>query len=123
MPSHGDAISQSALAYLGKFGDASDIERIQARAALGIADRTRPAALGALAKLAPRLKPEERAKVEEFLLVLVDDPESRVASSAGGALAELKCKAALDRLRAIADHDKSPQRRTRAQEWVKRIAG
>lgn len=123
VPSHGDAISQSALAYLGKFGDASDIERIQARAALGIADRTRPAALGALAKLAPRLKPEERAKVEEFLLVLVDDPESRVASSAGGALAELKCKAALDRLRAIADHDKSPQRRTRAQEWVKRIAG
>jgi HEAT repeat protein len=84
-------------------------------------DRVRPAAVNALEELAPRLTVEERAKVEEFLIGLLDDPEERTAMTAGGALAELKCKAAAPRFKAIAEHHRDPSWRKRAEEWLKKL--
>ena len=120
-PSHNDAISLAALRFLARLGDASDLPAVQARAALGIADRARPAAVDALAELAGRAKGEERARAEAFLLALVDDPEERTAMAAGAALAELKCEAARDRLRAMAERDRDPARRRRAEGWMKKF--
>ena len=122
VPSHNEQISSSALEFLGKFGDASDVERIQARAALGIPDRVRPRAVDALQELAPRLTAEERAKVEKFLLGMLDDPEERSAMAAGSALADLKCKDAKDRFKAISEHHRDPSWRKRAGEWLKKMA-
>jgi HEAT repeat protein len=120
-PSHGESVSQAALRFVARFGDASDVPAVEGRAALGIADRARPAAVDALATLAKRLEGDDRARVEAFLLALVDDPEERTAMSAGAALAELKSKAALARLRAMAEHDRDPARRRRAEGWVKKF--
>ena len=122
VPSHNESISAAALRYLGKFGDASDVERIESRTTLGLPDRVRPAAVSALADVAARLTGDERTKVETFLIGLLDDAEERTAMAAGGALAELKCQAAKDRLRAIAEHHRDPSWRKRAAEWVKKLA-
>ena len=121
VPSHNESVSSAALRFLGKFGDASDVARIEPRTALGLPDRVRPAAVNALEELAPRLAVEERAKVEEFLIGLLDDPEERTAMTAGGALAELKCKAAAVRFKAIAEHHRDPSWRKRAEEWLKKL--
>lgn len=121
VPSHNEAISQAAVRFLAKHGDASDAAALQGRAALGIQDRARPTAIEGLADLAPRLDAEGRASAERFLLALVEDPEDRSANAACSALAELRCKAALPRLQAIAEHDRDPGRRRRAEGWVKRI--
>ena len=123
VPSHADAIANAALRYLAKYGDASDIERIEARAALGITDRSRPQAVDALGTLAGRLEKEPKAKVVEFLVGLMDDPEERTANTACATLADLKAESALPRLRAIAEHDRDPARRERAAGWVKKAVG
>jgi HEAT repeat protein len=122
-PSHGESVSQAALRFVAKFGDASDLPAAQARCALGIADRARPTAVDAVAELAKRADGEVRAAAEAFLVRMVEDPEERTAMSAGAALAQLKCRAALDRLRAMAERDRDPARRRRAQAWVKEIEG
>jgi aminopeptidase N len=121
VPSHNESISAAALRYLGKFGTASDVERIEARTALGLPDRVRPAAVSALADVAQRLTGDERTKVETFLIGLLDDAEDRTALAAGGALAELKCQAAKERLRAIAEHHRDPSWRKRAAGWLKKF--
>jgi hypothetical protein len=121
VPSHNEAIAGAALRFLARYGDAKDVDAVKARAALGIPDRARPEAVDALAKLAERLDAEGRADAERFLLALVEDPEERTAMSAASALADLRCKAALDRLRAMAERDRDPARRRRAAGWVKRI--
>ena len=121
VPSHNEQVSTAALEFLGKFGDASDAERIESRTALGLPDRARPRAVDALQQLAPRLTAEERAKVEQFLLGLLNDPEERSAMAAGGALAELKCKEAKERFQAIADHHRDPSWRRKAEEWLKKM--
>jgi hypothetical protein len=77
----------------------------------------------AVAELAKRADGEARAAAEAFLVRMVEDPEERTAMSAGAALAQLKCRAALDRLRAMAERDRDPARRRRAQAWVKEIEG
>jgi HEAT repeat protein len=123
VPSHNDAIAIAAVRCLAKLGDAKDVPALQGRAALGIADRARPDAVDALAELAKRLDAEGRSSVERFLAGLLEDPEDRTAMSAGGALAELRCKDALPRLRAMAEHDRDPGRRRRAKSWVKEIEG
>ena len=122
-PSHGESVSQAALRFVAKFGDASDLPAAKARCALGIADRARPTAVDAVAELAKRADGEVRAAAEAFLVRMVEDPEERTAMSAGAALAQLKCRAALDRLRAMAERDRDPARRRRAQAWVKEIEG
>jgi aminopeptidase N len=121
VPSHNEAIAGAALRFLARYGDAKDVDAVKARTALGIPDRARPEAVDALATLAERLDAEGRVDAERFLLALVEDPEERTAMSAASALAELRCKAALDRLRAMAGHDRDPARRRRAEGWVKRI--
>jgi hypothetical protein len=78
--------------------------------------------VSALADVAARLTGDERTKVETFLIGLLDDAEERTAMAAGGALAELKCQAAKERLRAIAEHHRDPSWRKRAAEWVKKLA-
>jgi aminopeptidase N len=120
-PSHAEAVSTAAMRFLSKYGDASDLPALQARASLGWPDRSRPDAMDAIAEIAKRMKGDEREAVEAFLLRLVDDPEERPAMAAAGALADLKCKAALPRLRAMAEHDRDPARRRRAEGWVKAI--
>jgi aminopeptidase N len=122
-PSHGESVSQAALRFVAKFGDASDLPAAQARCALGIADRARPTAVDAVAELAKRADGDARTGAEAFLVRMVEDPEERTAMSAGAALAQLKCRAALDRLRAMAERDRDPARRRRAQAWVKEIEG
>ncbi len=121
VPSHGESIAGAAMRFLAKHGDASDLPALQARASLGWPDRSRPEAMDAVAEIAKRMKGDERAAVEAFLLRLVDDPEERPAMAAAGALVDLKCKAALPRLRAMAEHDRDPARRRRAEAWVKAI--
>jgi len=121
--SHGESVSQAALRFVARFGDASDLPAAQARCTLGIADRARPTAVDAVAELAKRADGEVRAAAEAFLVKLVEDPEERTAMSAGAALAQLRCRAALGRLRAMADRDRDPARRRRAQAWVKEIEG
>jgi aminopeptidase N len=121
VPSHADAIANAALRFLAKHGDASDIERIEARAALGVMDRSRPGAIDALGTLAGRLEKDPKAKVVDFLVALMDDPEERTANAACGTLADLKAKPALKRLKAIAEHDRDPARRMRAEAWVKKV--
>ncbi len=121
--SHGESVSQAALRFVARFGDASDLPAAQSRCALGIADRARPTAVDAVAELAKRADGEARAAAEAFLVRLVEDPEERTAMSAGAALAQLKCRAALERLRAMAERDRDPARRRRAQAWVKEIEG
>lgn len=121
VPSHNEAISTSAIRYLAKFGDASDVARIESRTALGLPDRVRPSAVNALQELAPRLTAEERTQVETFLTGLLDDPEERTAMAAGGALAELKCKAVTARFKAIAEHHRDPSWRKRAEGWLKKL--
>jgi len=123
VPSHAESISQAAARFLAAHGDAADVAGLQARAALGVPDRARPAAIDALAGVAPRLDAEARKKVEAFLLKMLEDPEERPAMAAGEALATLKCSDALPRLRAMAEHDRDPARRRRAAEWVKRAEG
>ena len=123
VPSHGEQVSQAAARFLASHGDGTDVAGLQARAALGIPDRVRPTAIGALADLAPRLDAEARKGVEAFLLRTLEDPEERPAMAAGEALATLKCADALPRLRAMAEHDRDPARRRRAAEWVKRAEG
>ena len=120
VPSHADAIANAALRFLAKHGDAADIERVEARAALGIMDRSRPNAVDALGTIAGRLEKEPREKAVEFLVGLMDDPEERTANTACATLADLKAESALPRLRAIADHDRDPARRERAAAWVKK---
>jgi HEAT repeat protein len=123
VPSHADSIRRAAVGYLGKFGDASDLSRVQALAALGVPDRLRPAAMDAMAAIGARVGAEERAEAIRFLVAALDDPEEGPARAAGSALAEMKAKDGLERMRAMAAHDRDPARRRRAQEWVKRIAG
>jgi aminopeptidase N len=123
VPSHADAIRRAAIAYLAKFGDASDLPRVQALAALGVPDRLRPAAMDAMAAIGARVGESERAGAVAFLVAALDDPEEGPARAAGSALAELKAKDGLERMRAMAAHDRDPARRRRAEEWVKRIAG
>jgi HEAT repeat protein len=123
VPSHSDVIRRSALAFLAKFGDASDLPRVQALAALGVPDRLRPAAMDAMASIGARVGEQERAEAVRFLVAALDDPEEGPARAAGSALAEMKSKDGLARMRAMAAHDRDPARRRRAEEWVKRIAG
>jgi aminopeptidase N len=123
VPSHADSIRRAALGYLGKFGDASDLSRVQALAVLGVPDRLRPAAMDAMASIGARVGVEERAEAVRFLVAALDDPEEGPARAAGSALAEMKAKDGLERMRAMAAHDRDPARRRRAEEWVKRIAG
>jgi aminopeptidase N len=121
--SHGEVVSQQALRFVAKFGDASDLAAAQARCALGIADRARGTAIRAVSELAGRAPPDVKAEAEAFLLALVDDPEEGAAMAAAGALAEMKASSALPRLRAMAEHDRDPARRRRAEDWVKRLTG
>jgi aminopeptidase N len=122
-PSHAESVSVAALRFVARFGDASDLPAAKARCALGIADRARPAAVDAVAELAKRSEGEARTGAESFLIALVEDPEERTALAAAAALADLKCQAALPRLRAMAEHDRDPARRRRAREWVAKAEG
>jgi aminopeptidase N len=122
-PSGSASVSQAALRALEKWGDASDVELVKSRAALGIPDRARPQALDTLAAMAPRLDAATRAKVEEFCIALLEDPEGRTANGAGDALAAMKCKAALPRLKAMAERDGDPSKKSRAERWVAAIEG
>jgi hypothetical protein len=76
-----------------------------------------------MASIGARVGESERAGAVAFLVAALDDPEEGPARAAGSALAELKAKDGLERMRAIAAHDRDPARRRRAEEWVKRIAG
>jgi hypothetical protein len=53
---------------------------------------------------------------------MLDDPEERSALAAGSALADLKCKDAKDRFKAISEHHRDPSWRKRAGEWLKKMA-
>jgi len=121
--SHAEAVSQAALRFVAKFGDATDLDAVRSRCALGIADRARGTAIRAVGDLAGRAPADAKASSEAFLLALVDDPEEGAAMAAAGALAEMKSSSALPRLRAMAEHDRDPARRRRAEDWVKRITG
>lgn len=122
-PSHAERVSLAALKALQKWGQAEDVPAVKARAALGVLDRARPEAVETLAAIAPRLQPDARREVEVFVLALLDDPETRTANAAGQALATMKCKEALPRLRAMAEKHADPAQRSRAERWVKSIEG
>ncbi len=121
VPSHAEGVSQAALKALAKWGTAQDVPLVQSRTALGIADRARPEAVETLAAMCPRLDAATKAAVEQFVLALLEDSENRTANAAGDALAAMKCKDALPRLKAIAERDRDPARKTRAERWVKAI--
>jgi hypothetical protein len=48
--SHAEAVSTAAMRFLSKYGDASDLPALQARASLGWPDRSRPDAMDAIAE-------------------------------------------------------------------------
>jgi aminopeptidase N len=120
-PSHEERVSLAALRAIGAWGGAEDLPAVEARAQLGILDRARPEAVATLAAIAPRLDGPGRERVEAFVLALLDDPERRTAGAAGSALAAMKSRAALPRLKAMAAHHADPAQRAQAARWVEAI--
>jgi HEAT repeat protein len=86
-------------------------------AAYGYPDRARPAAIEVVGKLAKH----DNDRAIEFLLKMLDDPESRTVNAAGAALAEVGDARAEPRLQALAESAPNPELRERAKGWVETL--
>jgi HEAT repeat protein len=116
-PSQSDQVRNAALRALGEFDDERGLELAMKYASYGYMDRSRPTAIGVVRKLAKH----DNDEAVEFLLALLNDPESRAVNAAGGALADLKVDRAADPIRAMSESNRDPALRERATAWLKTL--
>jgi hypothetical protein len=123
-PSPGERLRIAAIEAASDLKLDSLRDAVGTLAKLGHFDRMRPRAIAAWAKLAPQ-EPDAPARqaLVATLITMLDDPERSSADAAGQALAEMRAKAALERIDSIASSDRDPRRRERAERWAKAIRG
>ena len=117
--SYRDSIRKAAVRALGRRATAEGIDACMAVASYGQPDRTRPDAMAALAKLGE--EDDDRTRIREFLLSMVDDPERRPRRAAIAALGALADPEALDALARIRDGSAAEEFRDEAEAAIKRI--
>lgn len=125
--SHGDAIREASIRSLATFEEPAGIEAAMKLAAYGQPDRGRPTGIDALARIArrlDRLNNDDRARrktVREFLISLLNDPETRSIDAAIGALGTLGDEEAIGALELVANSAAPPSRRSAARDAIHRI--
>jgi aminopeptidase N len=114
-----DAIRKAALVALADLDDPRGLELGMKYSAYGYMDRSRPAAIEAVGKLAHY----DQDRAVEYLISLLDDPERRTVMAAGAALAETGDKRAVEPLRALGEAHPNPRLRRYAEGWLKKLEG
>jgi len=123
-PSPGERLRLAGLDAAGELKLSALRDQVGALGQIGHFDRMRPRAISTWAKLAPpESDADARQAVISALIAMLDDPERSSADAAGQALAEMRAKAALQRIDSIASSDRDPRRRERAERWAKAIRG
>ncbi len=112
-----DDVRRAALSALADLDDPRGLDLAIRYAAYGHMDRSRPTAIRAIADLAEH----DRDRAVDVLLGLLDDPMSRPARAAGGAIADLgdeRAKAPLERMK---ETHPDPGRREAAGGWLETL--
>jgi aminopeptidase N len=118
-PSQHDQVRQAALRALGELDDARGLDLGVRYAAYGHMDRSRPAAVQTLGKLAHH----DPDRVVGLLLDLLHDPEWRTVRAAAEALAEIGDERGVEPLRAMAETHRNPRLRADAGKWLEKLEG
>jgi aminopeptidase N len=116
-PSQHDQVRNAALRALADLDESRGLELAMKYSAYGYVDRSRPRAIDCVGRLAKH----DKERAVDFLLKLLDDPESRAVGAAGSALADLREERARDRIRSMSESHRDPGMRERAAEWLKRM--
>jgi aminopeptidase N len=116
-PSQHDDVRQAALGALAEFDDSRGLDLGMTYAAYGHMDRSRPAAIDAVGKLAKH----DHDRAVMFLLSLLDDPEARAVRAAARALADIGDERALTPLTAMANTHRSERMREHAADCLKTL--
>lgn len=112
-----DQVRNAALRALCELDEPRGLDLAIRYSAYGYVDRSRPTAISSVARLAKH----DQDKAVNFLLGLLNDPESRAMSAAGSALADIGDSRAIAPIRSISESHRDPAIRTRAAEWLKRL--
>ena len=116
-PSQHDQVRSAALRALADLDDKRGLDLAMKYAAFGHIDRSRPTAINCVGRLAKH----DKERAVEFLVKLLEDPESRSMGAAGSALADLRETSAENKIRAMSETHRDPSVRERAAEWLKRL--
>jgi aminopeptidase N len=115
--SQNDQVRNAALRALSDLDESRGLELAIKYSAYGYVDRSRPRAIDCVGRLAKH----DKEKAVEFLVKLLDDPESRAVGAAGSALADLRVASARDRFRSMSESHRDPGMRERAADWLKQM--
>jgi aminopeptidase N len=112
-----DQVRNAALRALCDLDEPRGLDLAIRFSAYGYVDRSRPSAIGSVARLAKH----DKDKAVNVLLGLLNDPESRAMSAAGSALADIGDSRAIAPIRSLSESHRDAGIRTRAAEWLKRL--
>jgi aminopeptidase N len=115
--SQSDQVRNASLRALSELDDARGLDLAMKFAAYGYMDRSRPTAITTVGKLASH----DKDKAVEYLLALLNDPESRCVSAAGSALAELGDERAVEPITKMSESARDPSLKERAAGWLKTL--
>jgi aminopeptidase N len=115
-----DTIRANALGGMAELRDDRGIEIAREWCAYGRPPRARVAAIGALARFA-KLHENQRDKIVDFLMPLVDDPEFMVRMRIPGAFEEIGDASAVEALRRLLDRDLDGRIHRRTQHAIDAI--
>ena len=116
-PSQHDRVGRAALSALAELDDPRGLDLGIRYSAYGFVDRSRPAAIEAVGKLAHH----DTDRAVTHLIALLDDPERRAVRAAGAALAEVGDERAVAPIEAMSESHPSERVRDRAADWLKKI--
>jgi aminopeptidase N len=112
-----DQIRKAALVALADLDDPRGLDLGIQYSAHGYMDRSRPAAIKAVGRLAHH----DPDRAVGYLISLLDDTERRTVSAAGGALAETGDERAIEAVRAISEAHPNSRLRRQAERWLKKL--
>lgn len=112
-----DQVRNAALEALADLDDPRGLELAMKYAAYGYMDRARPTAIRTIGKLSKH----DKDKAVTYLLVLLNDPEGRTRNAAGSALADIGDERAIEPIKAMAETNRDPEVKRRADEWLKKL--
>jgi len=107
----------AALRALAELDDPRGLDLAIEYSAYGHTDRARARTVRIIGDLADH----NREHAVDVLLDLLHDPENRTVRAAGGVLAEIGARRAIDPISAIADTHPDPGMRERAKNWIEEI--